>query len=260
MTLDEGGWRRRNVRVITPPAVLRDVVEFFWIDEWCDEAATAHSFRIVADDAPHILWYLSGRHVLRTQRLCAAGARAWHHDATLTGRRVMAGARLVPGAIPVLFDLPAFALTNRSVPLETIVSPPAIGRLRRMRFATRAGLVDDLSSLIEGLRRRRSADSRAAWIASTDRASTTTVASFGEAFDMPSRTVRDWSARTLGIGLKRLLKIRRLHAALELRLSRTYETWGQIAATAGYADQSHLIRDCRSLLGESPSEFLARGA
>jgi hypothetical protein len=74
MTLDEGGWRRPNVRVITPPARLRDVVDFFWTDEWTDEEARAHSFRIVADDAPHLLWSLSGNRVLRTQRMFVAGS------------------------------------------------------------------------------------------------------------------------------------------------------------------------------------------
>jgi AraC-like DNA-binding protein len=238
---------------------LRDVVELFWLDEWTDEAARGHSFRIVADDAAHILWYLNDNHVLRTQRISIAGARACHHDANLSGRGIMAGARLVPGAIPVLFDLPAFALTNRSLPLEAIVSRSAALRLGQMRFATRGSLVDDLGSLIEHVRRRRVTDSRSDWIANGDRAGPMTVASFARAFDMPTRTVRAWSARTLGLGLKRLLKVRRLHAALELRLSRTHETWGRVAAASGYADQSHLIRDCRALLGESPSEFVARG-
>lgn len=256
MTLDEGGWRRTNVRVVTPPPILRDLVELFWLDEWNDEATTAHSFRIVADDAPHILWYLSGERVLRTQRLSVAGARSWYHDANLQGRRVMAGARLVPGAIPLLFDLPAFGLTNRSVPLASIAS----ASIRMPHRVTRDSLVDDLYTLIDGCRRRRIGDSRAAWIAGRHRAGSTTVGSFAETFGMPPRSVRAWSARTLGMGLKRLLKIRRLHAALELRLTRADETWGQIAATAGYADQSHLIRNCRALLGESPSEFMARSS
>lgn len=256
MTLDEGGWRRPNVRVVSPPPALRDVVELLWLDQWNDEATTAHSFRIVADDAPHILWYLSGDHVLRTQRLSVAGARAWHHDANLHGRRVMAGARLVPGAIPRLFDMPAFALTNRSVPLASI----AVGSIRTPRHATRDSLIGDLSTLIAALRGSRAGDSRAKWIASQHRAGSITVGSFAETFVMPPRSLRAWSARTLGMGLKRLLKIRRLHAALELRLEGKHETWTRIAAAAGYADQSHLIRDCRALLGESPSEFIARSS
>jgi len=34
--------------------------------------------------------------------------------------------------------------------------------------------------------------------------------------------------------------------------------WARIAATTGYFDQSHLIRDFRLLLGETPRTFLAR--
>ena len=260
MTLDEGGWRRPNAQIVAPPPALRDVIEFFWIDEWSDDTATDHSFRVVADDAPHILWYLSGGRSLRTQRLSVAGARAVHCDVYLGGRRVMAGARLMPGAIPTLFGLPAFALTNRSVPFESIMSRQVGVRVRQMRFATRAGLVDDLSSLIESVWHRRVGDSRATWIAQQQRPGATSVASFARMFEMPPRSVRAWSVRTLGMGLKRLLKIRRLHVALELKLSGTHETWGQIAATAGYADQPHLIRDCRALLGESPAEFVARAS
>jgi AraC-like DNA-binding protein len=256
MTLDEGGWRRPNVRLVAPPSELRDVVEFLWVDEWVDEATASHSFRVVADDAPHILWYLSGDDVLRTQRLFVAGARTRHHDANLQGRRVMAGARLVPGAIPVLFDLRAVALTNRSVPLESVTSLS----VRKLRFATRASLADDLCSLIDALRGSRVGDSRAAWIGRQQRTGGTAVGAFARLFDMPPRSVRAWSTRTLGMGLKRLLKIRRLHAALELRLAGAHETWGQVAAAAGYADQPHLVRDCRTFLGESPSEFVSRSS
>jgi len=196
MTLDEGGWRRPNVRLVMPPTELRDVVEFFWLDEWNDAATTAHSFRIVADDAPHILWYLSGDGVLRTQRLSVAGARAWHHDANLAGRRVMAGARLVPGAIPLLFGRPAFALTNRSVSLQSLTALS----VRNLRFAARDSLMDDLCSLIDALRGSRVGDSRAAWIAEQRRAGVTTVGSFARLFEMPPRSVRAWSTRTLGMG------------------------------------------------------------
>jgi AraC-like DNA-binding protein len=37
-----------------------------------------------------------------------------------------------------------------------------------------------------------------------------------------------------------------------------HATWSRIAAAHGFADQSHLVRDCRAMLGESPSEFVAR--
>jgi AraC-like DNA-binding protein len=72
------------------------------------------------------------------------------------------------------------------------------------------------------------------------------------------RALRAWSATHLGMGIRRFMTIRRLHRALEQRIRHPDTTWSRIAAAAGFADQSHLVRDCRALLGESPSEFLAR--
>ena len=34
--------------------------------------------------------------------------------------------------------------------------------------------------------------------------------------------------------------------------------WARTAAEAGYADQSHLIRDFHTFTGETPGQFLAR--
>jgi len=61
-----------------------------------------------------------------------------------------------------------------------------------------------------------------------------------------------------GMGLKRLLRIRRLHAALDLWLSGAQTNWTRVAASAGYADQPHFIRECRGLLGQAPAAFVAR--
>jgi AraC-like DNA-binding protein len=60
---------------------------------------------------------------------------------------------------------------------------------------------------------------------------------------------------------KRFHRICRLHRALSLALPAPAEPgrWSRAAATAGYADHAHLVRDCRALLGEPPSAFAARG-
>jgi AraC-like DNA-binding protein len=112
--------------------------------------------------------------------------------------------------------------------------------------------------LWRALVRGRGMDVRAAWLSSLGRTRSIAVGDVAATFGMPLRSLHAWSVTTLGLGTRRFLKIRRLHAALELRLSGEADSWARAAADAGYADQSHLVRDCTSLLGESPSWFAAR--
>jgi len=61
---------------------------------------------------------------------------------------------------------------------------------------------------------------------------------------------------TLGIAPKRALAIVRVRRALAIARAMAAPSWGAIAAEAGYADQSHLGRAFRALLGASPDAFL----
>jgi AraC-like DNA-binding protein len=49
-----------------------------------------------------------------------------------------------------------------------------------------------------------------------------------------------------------------MHTALSAAVRGT-GNWARIAAANDYADQSHLIRDFKALLGEAPGSFLRRG-
>ena len=178
------------------------------------------------------------------------GSRGRYHDVDLSGRHLLIGARLRPGALPLLTHLPAIQFTNRSVSLLELVGPSAARTIRRMSTDCPAAAVDRLATLIASLpARRRAVDPRATWIGALDRDQRMSVADVERALGMPGANVRAWSVAHFGMGLKRLLRIRRLHAALELWLSGVHSNWTRVAALAGYSDQSHLIRDCRALLG-----------
>ena len=259
MTLDEGGWRRSKVRIVAPPVSLRGVVEMFWVDEWSSTEAAARTFRVVADDAPHVLWHIAHNGRERTRRLHIVGARAWHHDVDLSGRRLLIAARLRPGALSLFAGTSAAHLTNRSVPLVDVVEKSVARAIRRMNATDPDVGVRELTALLDMLTpHSRAVDERSAWIAELDRTTPTNVDTLGRMLRMPPRTLRAWSVATFGMGLRHFLKIRRLHAALEMRLSGAHDTWSRVSAAAGYADQPHLIRDCRALLGESPTAFVSR--
>ena len=59
----------------------------------------------------------------------------------------------------------------------------------------------------------------------------------------------------LGISPRALLRRQRLTAAM-LAAERLHQPgWADIAVAHGFADQSHMIRECRSLVGTSPSDL-----
>jgi AraC-like DNA-binding protein len=72
------------------------------------------------------------------------------------------------------------------------------------------------------------------------------------------RQLRRRFERGVGYGprtLRRVLRFQRF-----LGLAHGGGSLARLAADAGYADQAHLVRDCRSLAGMTPSALLAAGA
>ncbi|MEE2899342.1 MAG: helix-turn-helix domain-containing protein [Gemmatimonadota bacterium] len=72
-----------------------------------------------------------------------------------------------------------------------------------------------------------------------------------------ARSLRDICRSQVGLRPKEGQRIQRLHSAVARGLSGLAD--GDVARRTGYADQAHMIRETRLLLGSTPSEFRARG-
>ena len=258
VTLDQAGRARDRLVTTQPPRELADLVELFWIDDRHRSACRIDTWRVVADDAPHIIYYRYSDPVANSDRhrLHIVGARERYADVDCTNRLFTVGARLRPGAIPALFGMPAHELTNRALSADLLVRSGVLDRFTGDGpFDARA----EIERLVRELARRGNAvDRRTRALAHLRASSGESVSQFASASGVTDRALRSWSARHLGLGLKRFLSIRRLHSAIESRIVAPQTTWSRIAAAHGFADQSHLVRDCQAMLGESPSEFLAR--
>lgn len=62
----------------------------------------------------------------------------------------------------------------------------------------------------------------------------------------------------VGLTPKLFARAVRFNAVLAAREAAPDANWTQLAHDAGYADQSHFIRDCHALAGAAPSDFFAR--
>jgi len=72
---------------------------------------------------------------------------------------------------------------------------------------------------------------------------------------MSERTLRRQFEASFGYGPKTLHRILRFQRYLRLARGNPARTIGSLAADAGYADQSHLVRECRRLAHCLPSQF-----
>jgi AraC-like DNA-binding protein len=70
--------------------------------------------------------------------------------------------------------------------------------------------------------------------------------------------LRERTHREIGLSPKHILRVVRLHAALHAA-RKPGASWSDVASRSGYADQSHLTREMRDLLGETPSSWRTRG-
>lgn len=61
--------------------------------------------------------------------------------------------------------------------------------------------------------------------------------------------------RQIGISPKQLGKVIRLHAALQMFLTKQSETFSEIAYETEYFDQNHFIKDFKEFFGITPKEF-----
>lgn len=65
-------------------------------------------------------------------------------------------------------------------------------------------------------------------------------------------------ADQVGVGPKVFSRIIRFTRTIQSKSDNPQLTWAQVAAGAGYFDQSHFIRDCRSFGDESPAALMQR--
>jgi AraC-like DNA-binding protein len=255
--LDNGGWGSAATVLFDVPPDIADLAEHTWIDDWREHATLPRRYRIVPDTAPHLI-----ANITRTDhgdRLTAMliGARTRFIDVDASRRLLTVGIRLRPGTLASLGIRHATLLTDTSLALDEASSRP-IGGLGQLAFASDTrGIADELQAHLRAMY-RRPIDARARHLVDTPLGRTAIAGSLCNALGFSDRGARAWARRTMGMSIRDFQSIRRLHAALLKQRARPGLTWGRIAALSGYSDQSHLIRDCRALLGETPVRFIAR--
>ncbi len=85
-----------------------------------------------------------------------------------------------------------------------------------------------------------------------------TIAMLSEHVGLSARRFTRLFSLQVGLTPKLYARVQRFQRVLECMQDSAARDWTEVAQDCGYFDQSHLIRDCRSLSGFTPTELAAR--
>ena len=172
---------------------------------------------------------------------------------------------LAPMAARRLLGLPMHELVNRAVPLEDVLGREARALVERLADAP--GWAERFAILDAALTRRIAdappapPDVEWAWERLVATAGAASVGSLGSELGWSRKRLVARFRDEIGLTPKTCARVLRFHslvARLRAGGGGAAASWAELAAAAGYFDQSHLVRDVRRFAGVTPTELLAR--
>jgi len=167
------------------------------------------------------------------------------------------GVRLRPGSTRAILGESAIALADRTVPLEDLWGSAAHAAALRLQACDPEHAVAALCSVLA--ERGRALDSepdrvvqRVVELARLQRSVREVATDVG----LSERQLFRRCVDEVGYGPKHLMRVLRLQRVLGLARRLPDASLAGLAAAAGYADQSHLSRECRALTGVTPARLV----
>jgi AraC-like DNA-binding protein len=236
-----------------PSPELEPFVDYLWSVEWDRRGQPAHVQRILPNPALHLS-------VEPTRSAVTGPARtAWTYE--LAGRGRVVGVRFRPGGARPWTPAPLAELADRELPVSALprlapLDGPALQTAVQAApdAASAAALVD--AALVPLRPEPDPAVDRAAGLVATVGAEPgiRRVEQLAERAGLSVRGLQRFCAEWIGIGPKELIRWARLHEAAG-RAAAGPVDWAALAIELGYADQAHLVRDFRRVVGQPPARY-----
>jgi len=259
-------------RAPAPP--LRALVDTLWAHEPADDAAVRPGMRehVLPTGGTHIALRLSGLPLLIFDgrsgmdghclgHAVVGGARTAFHVRDISAPAASVGAMLRPGAARVLLGAPEAALAHGHTPLDLLLGRAEVDALLGQLHAAGGGAAR-LTAFERWLARRaqgRPPGLHPALAGALPRLNRgdARVDDLVRASGLSHRHFIACFREATGLAPRELLRLRRFGHALELATCGA-RGWAEIAAAAGFADQSHLTHAFREIAGFTPSAWRRR--
>ncbi|SED76875.1 AraC-type DNA-binding protein [Amycolatopsis tolypomycina] len=235
-----------------PPApALAEFVEYHWILRWDLRGKPPYEQRVLPNLAVHVTFFPG-----------ASGVHGPAHTVfshRLTGRVQGLGVRFRPGTFRAFLDGPVCDIADRAVPLADVFGAAAEQAAESVRAAgsdaQMAGAIDNLL-IANPVRLSPAARAAAEAVESIARdPGITRVAQLCADTGLTTRSVQRMFAEHVGVPPKWAIRIYRLNDAAQRLVTEGDPDYAGLAVRLGYSDQSHFIRDFRTVTGQSPAEY-----
>ena len=230
-----------------PDKRLAPVVECAWVRS----GSPTRSLRVMPDGCADLFVSSQGEVMI-------AGPATTFYDLRADKECMFAGLRLRPGAAAAVLGQPVNELSDRRLPVDSGFGVSSYLSADKVFAATTPmQRMAALQSMVTG------------YLAAAEPVVDTTVtravailqqrpdrpvSSLAAAVDLSERQLRRRFETAVGYGPKRLGRILRFQRLLDLIRARGGRIgWAELAIEANYADQSHMINECRALAGMSPA-------
>ena len=235
-----------------PPESLAPFVEHFWTTHWDLRGEPTYE----QDVLPHPSVNL----VLEPGCSEVVGVMTGKFTRRLEGLGGVFSATFWPGGFSAFHPGPLTELTDRRVPLGELfdIDVRALEQQVFVDAADDAERCNILASVLEA--RQPSLDPAAKQVQDiarliVDDPEILRVDDVASRVGMGVRTLQRLFARHVGVSPKWVICRKRLHEAAERLAAPSPPDLAALAASLGYADQAHFVRDFRSLVGVAPGSY-----
>lgn len=255
-----------NYHTIAPPKDLANFVQFFWALEGSATAENPFFHRVLAESSPEWVFYCKGQFQLytttpgqRTTMLSGVSGQMQHFKKLFSlNDFCLFGVYLFPYAIPLIFGIPANALSDEAVDTPTLLGRE--GQLLEQKIYEAADH-QLRAKLMSQFIRQRLAKNREL----TDPVFTPIkqILSSSTALSIPSLaddcylSRRQFERKFLqyaGYSPKQFQRIARFNSVIK-KFEERPMSLTEMAYSCGYYDQSHFIHDFRLFSGYNPKAF-----
>ncbi len=249
---------RVRVALYEPGAALADVACRYWAGRWDLRGQAPHTTQLLSDPCVNFV-FERGRAGIDA-RVVGVWTRLWRR--TLEGEGLVRGVKLRAGAVRAFVDASAATLANRIVPLRDVFGDLGDLPARVLDPDDHAEGFAAFDAWLSARRRTTDADDVARAIELVDAVANdpdlTSAAELAERADLTPRSLQRLFRDFVGAPPKWVIRRNRLQEVAQRIERGRAPSLAALAAELGYADQAHLTRDFKAVVGCTPRAFEAR--